>query len=63
MSRYEGPINKIKDLKIALKNEIQSRQIAEERFREMISDRSEHILNQFTVEYLNKMQAMKEVVR
>jgi hypothetical protein len=49
-------------LKIALKNEITGRQIAEEKFRELISDRSEHILNQFTVEYLNKMQAMKEVV-
>jgi len=42
---------------------VEQRKHAEERFRELIEEKSQACLNQFTVSYLNKLHAMHETVQ
>jgi len=49
-------------LKKLLKTEVDQRKNAEEHFKSLIEQKADDILNQFTVEYLNKLNSMHDTV-
>lgn len=61
--RYSKALEKIHQLKKILKTEIEQRKNAEEQFKQLIEEKSQECLEQFTVSYLNKLHAMHETVQ
>jgi len=45
-----------------LKTEVENRKNAELHFKKLIEKKADGILNQFTVQYLNKLHAMHDTV-
>jgi len=61
-ARYQPVLERLHTLKKLLKTEVDQRKNAEEHFKGLIEQKADDILNQFTVEYLNKLNSMNDTV-
>lgn len=55
-------LERLHALKKLLKAEVEQRKNAEDHFKTVIETKSDEILQQFTVKYINKMNRMAETV-